>query len=297
VPDSDDSSPTPQSMKRAAPRRSSNPPPNQQVERVLRAMCANGPGVNANLQRTMAVVIRHLHAMLDELQIGEPELIRVYEFLDRVGTNKDTMLLGDHLGLSMRANDIAYYDPKGTAPNLIGPLYRENAPFMENPGSMVAPDEPGQHIHMHGMLRDCDTGMPLPGAVLDFWQTNAAGFYEDQDPNLPDYHFRRRIRTDENGRYAFRTIIPGGYYIANRGTPVVELTQALGLGSFRAPHIHLMVDAEGYRHLTTLIYFEGEEANDSDCIFSCRPENTARIVPSEDGDLPDCLFDIDLVRP
>lgn len=272
-------------------------PPNTQIDRVLAKLLSDQPGGDTELRHKVAIVVKHLHAMLDELAVGESDLQKAYDFLDRVGSNKDMMLLGDHLGLSMRANDISYYSAKGTAANVIGPLYREDAPFMDNPGRMVDDDEPGRHIFLQGQLRDCDTGEPLAGAVLDFWQASDKGFYEDQDPDLPDYDFRRRIRSDEDGRYAFRTIVPGGYYIANRDTPVVELTQAVGLGSFRAPHIHLMVERPGYRHLTTLIYFEGDPANDDDCIFSCRPENMARITaPATPGDPEACVFDIELIQ-
>lgn len=271
-------------------------PPNRQLPAVLAAMNPEKPGADREAQRRMAIVIKHLHAMLDELALTETELVEAYGFLDKVGANGDMMLLGDHLGLSVRANEIEYYNPLGTPPNVIGPLYREEAPFMDNPGEMVSDDEPGRKILLKGQVRDAETGEPLPGAILDFWQSNEEGFYEDQDPNQPDYHFRRRIKADENGRYEVRTIVPGGYFIANRDTPIVPLMEALGLHSFRPPHLHLMVDAEDYTHLTTLIYFEGEPSNDEDCIFSFRPENMARITPGEDGGRELCEYDITLVR-
>lgn len=287
----------PETMTRPVPKRGGEPiPPNLQIGQVIAMLSRDLPGVDPEMQRKMRVVAKHLHAMLDELEIGEPELLQVYDYLNRIGANGDMMLLGDHLGLSMRANDISYLQNRGTMPNVIGPLYREDAPFMENPGRMVEDDEPGRHIILKGQVRDCDTGVPLPDTVLDFWQSDETGFYEDQRPDLPDYAFRRRIKADAEGRYEFRTIVPGGYYIANRDTPVVELTEAVGLGSFRPPHIHLMVDAPGYTHLTTLIYFEGEPSNDHDCIFSFRKENMARITsPAQDGAPENCVFDIELV--
>ncbi len=288
----------PEQMRQAATRRPDWAlPPNKTRDRAIAAMSADREGADPELQAKIAIVIKHMHAMIDELALGEPDLLKVYAFLDRVGANGDMMLLGDHFGLSMRANDIAYYGPIGTAPNVIGPLYREEAPMMSNPGSMVEPDEPGRHIFLYGQVRDAETQAPLPGAILDFWQSNEVGFYEDQDPDMPDYHFRRRIKADAEGRYGFRTIVPGAYEIANRDTPVTDLMIALGRESYRAPHIHLMVDQPGYGHLTTLIYFEGEERNDTDCIFSCRPENMA-VITNDKGPqgLPLCQFDIELVK-
>ncbi|MDF0597641.1 dioxygenase [Psychromarinibacter halotolerans] len=288
----------PEIMARPAPKTRKEPvPPNMQIDRVVEMLSKPGEGVDPDLQRKILIVAKHLHAMLDELEVGEPEILKVYEFLDRVGANGDMMLLGDHFGLSVRANDISYLQSRGTVPNVIGPLYREDAPFMDNPGQMVADDEPGRHIILSGQVRDCDTGKPLPGTILDFWQSNHEGFYEDQRPDMPDYEFRRRIKADDQGRYSFRTIVPGGYYIANRDTPVVELTKAVGLGSFRPPHIHLMVDAPGFTHLTTLIYFEGEPSNEHDSIFSFRVENMARIkAPAQPGTPETCEFDIELIR-
>lgn len=271
-------------------------PPNRQLPAVLAAMNPDKPGADPEAQRRMAIVVKHLHAMLDELAVTETELVEIYKFLDRVGKNDDMMLLGDHLGLSVRANEIEYYQPSGTPPNVIGPLYREEAPFISNPGAMVEEDEPGRKIRLYGQVRDADTGAPLPGAVLDLWQSNEEGFYEDQRPDMPDYHFRRRIKADDEGRYTVDTIVPGGYFIANRDTPIVALMTALGLHSFRPPHIHLMADAENYTHLTTLIYFEGEPSNDADCIFSFRTENMARITPGDTPDREHCLYDIELVR-
>lgn len=288
----------PEQMARPTPKKRQGPiPPNMQIDSVLEMLSKDAPGINREVQRKVRIVAKHLHAMLDELEVGEPELLAVYDFLNRIGANGDMMLMGDHFGLSVRANDISYYQTKGTVPNVIGPLYREDAPFMDNPGQMVADDEPGRHIILSGQVRDCDTGAPLADTILDFWQSNHDGFYEDQRPDMPDYAFRRRIKTDAEGRYSFRTIVPGGYYIANRDTPLVELTDLIGLGSFRPPHVHLMVDAPGYTHLTTLIYFEGEPSNENDCIFSFRVENMARITaPAEPGAPEQCEFDIELVR-
>lgn len=286
----------PETMKRPTRKRLGPIPPNMQIDQVLAKLSSDQPGVDEELREKMKIVVKHLHAMMDELEIGEPELLLIYDFLNRIGANNDMMLLGDHLGLSVRANDISYFSSKGTVPNVIGPLYREDAPFMDNPGRMVEDDEPGRHIIVKGQVRDCDTGEPLAGTILDFWQSNEKGYYEDQDPNMPDYEFRRRIKADAEGRYEFRTVVPGGYYIANRDTPVIELTRKVGLGSFRPPHIHLMVDAPGYTHLTTLIYFEGDPANDDDSIFSFRVENMAEIAPPyEPGGLETCTFDIELI--
>ena len=59
--------------------------------------------------------------------------------------------------------------------------------------------------------------------------------------------------TDTQGRYRFRTIIPGAY-------------QASGDWK-RPPHVHFKVSRLGYIELITQMYFAGESLNDNDLIL------------------------------
>ena len=57
-------------------------------------------------------------------------------------------------------------------------------------------------------------GTPVPGAIVDVWHANTKGFYSFFDPTptpQSPYNLRRRIETDAEGRYRFRTIMPSGY--------------------------------------------------------------------------------------
>ena len=256
------------------------------VERAIAAMNPKAAGADPIVQSKMAVLVKHLHAAVDELQLKEHELHAAINFLTRACKNDDTMFLADMTGVSMRVNDITFAVPNGTAPNVIGPLYRENAPFMSNPGSLVSDDEPGDHVLISGRVTGAELGRPLAGAILDLWQTDAVGKYENEDPSQPDYNFRRRIRTDAEGRYHVHTVIPGAYEVGNRDTPAADFLVKLGRGRFRPPHIHLLVTCAGHLDLTTMIYFEGQAKNSDDCIFSCRPQNMARIEDGGDARLP-----------
>ncbi|MEJ0097328.1 MAG: dioxygenase [Bauldia sp.] len=178
------------------------------IARAIAAMNPNAPGADPVLQGKIAVLVRHLHAAVDELQLKEHELHAALDFFTRACKNDDTMFLSDMMGVSMRVNDITFAVPNGTAPNVVGPLYREDAPFIPNPGSMVDDDEPGDHVLISGQVTTAGTNRPIPGAILDLWQTNAVGKYESEDPNQPDYNFRRRIRTDAEGRYRFTRSSP-----------------------------------------------------------------------------------------
>jgi len=87
-------------------------------------------------------------------------------------------------------------------------------------------------------------GLPIEGVVVEIWQTDVNGVYlhpgdpgvENRDPNFQSYG---EAMTDENGRYHFRTILPGLY-------------------EPRPRHIHVKVKLNGQELLTTQFYFAGE---------------------------------------
>jgi protocatechuate 3,4-dioxygenase beta subunit len=87
---------------------------------------------------------------------------------------------------------------------------------------------------------------PVSGAVLDFWQCDEAGSYDNTGNRLRGHQF-----TDGTGRYRLETIVPGLY-------------------PGRTRHIHVKVQAPGRPALTTQLYFPNEPANRDDFLF--RPE-------------------------
>jgi catechol 1,2-dioxygenase len=64
------------------------------------------------------------------------------------------------------------------------------------------------------------------------------------DTSQAEYNLRRRIRTDAQGRYRARSIVPSGY-----GCPADGPTQAcldqLGRHGQRPAHIHFFISAPG----------------------------------------------------
>jgi catechol 1,2-dioxygenase len=106
---------------------------------------------------------------------------------------------------------------------------------------------------------------PIPGAVLDVWQTSPVGLYENQDPDQPEMNLRGKFLTDERGRYRFRTVRPSSYPIPHDG-PAGRLLRALGRHPYRPAHIHFVIWAEGYAPLTTQLFVSGDEYLDSDVV-------------------------------
>jgi protocatechuate 3,4-dioxygenase beta subunit len=98
---------------------------------------------------------------------------------------------------------------------------------------------------------------PVAGALVDFWQADDAGRYDNSG-----YRLRGHQTTDGDGRYRLETIVPGRY-------------------PGRTRHIHVNVQAAGRPLLTTQLYFPGEADNERDGIF--RPELLVRMRETADG--------------
>lgn len=158
-----------------------------------------------------------------------------------------------------------------------GPAYVPGAPEIDNPGVLpMAPDEPGDTLFVSGVVRST-TGKPLAGAVIDFWQTTADGRYAGLTPeqagplegldvvdfDLPKYHLRGKIVADAEGRYEYRTVVPGVEPAAVPGSLLDDLLHMLGRANSRARHIHAHVTHEDHHMLTHQIHFDGDPLVDT----------------------------------
>ena len=109
----------------------------------------------------------------------------------------------------------------------------------------------GERIIVHGRVLD-ERGKPVVGALVEFWQANAGGRYRHKKETYlaaidPNFGGCGRAITDEEGRYAFRTIRPGAYPWPN------------GVNDWRPAHIHFSVFGHGFaQRLITQMYFEGD---------------------------------------
>jgi hydroxyquinol 1,2-dioxygenase len=98
---------------------------------------------------------------------------------------------------------------------------------------------------------------------------------------------RAAFRTDVEGRFSFRTILPCAYPIPTDG-PVGEMLKATNRGAMRPAHIHFMVSAPGYDKLVTHIFVAGDEWLDRDAVFGVRSSCIAEYLRHESGEtMPD----------
>ncbi len=140
---------------------------------------------------------------------------------------------------------------KATEDNILGPYHRENAPYR---AKITPPLEPGKVMLVKGRVWGLDSKKPLAYAVIDIWQANAKGRYDNDDPKNPPakdlFLNRARILTDETGYYEYETIHPGAY--------------KTGPETWRPSHIHYYARATGYKPLVTQLYFKGDPHNKTD---------------------------------
>ncbi|WP_373365964.1 carbohydrate-binding protein, partial [Streptomyces fradiae] len=92
----------------------------------------------------------------------------------------------------------------------------------------------------------------IPGVLLDFWQADVNGAYDNTG-----YRFRGHQFTDAQGAFRLTTIVPGLY-------------------PGRTRHIHVKVQAPGHPVLTTQLYFPNEPRNATDSLFDPRLLMTVR---------------------
>jgi len=145
----------------------------------------------------------------------------------------------------------------------------------------------GQIVIVEGQILD-PTGAPIPNAVVDVWQANAAGRYaHEADPNTapldPNFQGWAIMKTDKEGRYRFKTVKPGAYPVTSDWT--------------RPPHIHFKVSRRGFREITTQMYFDGERLNDIDHLLNELPADMqpTLIAQQKTAEAP-FVFDVILAK-
>lgn len=134
-------------------------------------------------------------------------------------------------------------DEEPTPSQTEGPYFTPNSPER---ASLLEAGISGERLLVEGYVLSTDCRR-LAGALLDFWQADAAGQYDNVGYGLRGHQF-----TDASGRYRLETVLPGLY-------------------PGRTRHIHVKAQAKGGRVLTTQLYFPSDAArNAQDGIFDAR---------------------------
>jgi protocatechuate 3,4-dioxygenase beta subunit len=107
---------------------------------------------------------------------------------------------------------------KPTPSDALGPFYKPNATLRTSVGKGYV---------LTGSVKSSQDCLPVEGARIEFWLAGPNGQYDDDH--------RATLISDNSGRYSFQSNFPPPY-------------------SFRRPHIHIRVTANGYKPLVTQHY-------------------------------------------
>ncbi len=228
------------------------------------------------LKQIMESLVRHLHDFAREVDLTPEEWLKGITFLTEVGQKctpfrQEFILLSDTLGFSSLINqlhDRRATETGNTKTSLLGPFYRQDSPELALGDCIVK--TPRQQVVIYGKVADV-SGKGIPNASVEIWQTDEDGAYDLQKDSqipgaVPEMDMRGRFRTDADGNYYLRTVIPLGYPIPLDG-PVGALVMAQKRHGFRPSHIHFLIGAPGYRELVTALYTRGDEHLESDTVF------------------------------
>lgn len=128
-----------------------------------------------------------------------------------------------------------------TTADIEGPFYKSGAPER-----VQIAEKPT--LTLSGKVMNTK-GEAIPFALLDFWQANEKGEYDNTGFTL-----RGKQSAESDGIYTLLTVHPGDYQI--------------DVNEFRCSHIHVKLSAPGYKSLTTQLYFSGDPYNATDHWFS-----------------------------
>jgi catechol 1,2-dioxygenase len=168
--------------------------------------------------------------------------------------------------LESTVDTTSYGDGPWTPSAIEGPYYKPGAPLLtEKPYTLpMRPGEAGDRMLFKAGVRNPD-GSPVGGAVIDVWHATSEGLYSFFDPQMPEEHvLRARIPVDDHGDVEFCSIRPAPYEIPKNGPTGYLFNEVLGRHTWRPAHLHFKITAEGYKPLTTQLYFEGDPYLDSD---------------------------------
>ncbi|GHJ43646.1 dioxygenase [Catellatospora sp. TT07R-123] len=140
-------------------------------------------------------------------------------------------------GQPLAATPEACDDDDLTPPQMEGPYFKPGSPLRT---SMV--DGPGTALTLTGYVVGLAC-QPIAGALLDFWQADNGGNYDNVGNRFRAHQF-----SDAQGRFTLTAIVPGLY-------------------PGRTRHIHVKVQAPGRPILTAQLYFPNEPRNATDTLY------------------------------
>lgn len=224
------------------------------------------------LRQIMVSLVKHLHGFVRDVRLTEKEFRDATAVIAELGklstdTHNEVVLMAGSLGVSPLVCLLNNGDQGNTETDqsLLGPFWRLNSPRVENGGSIVRSQTPGAPLFVSGRVVDRD-GRPVTGAEVDVWHASPVGLYENQDPEQADMNLRGKFTTDQDGCFAFRSVMMVGYPIPTNGV-VGRLLEAQSRHPYRPAHLHALVFKPGFKVLISQVYDPADPHIDSDVQF------------------------------
>ena len=220
----------------------------------------------------MVSLVKHLHAFVRDVGLTEAEFREATALLNEIGalssdTHNEAVLMAGSLGVSSLVCLLNNGDNGNTetSQSLLGPFWRLNSPRVENGGTIVRSDTPGDALFVAGRVID-PSGKPVAGAEVDIWHASPIGLYEQQDPEQAEMNLRGKFTTDSDGRFWFRTVKMVGYPIPTDGV-VGRLLAAQSRHPYRPAHLHALIVKQGFKVLISQVYDPNDPHIETDVQF------------------------------
>lgn len=222
----------------------------QAIDALLKTFddAAEKPG-NPRVRAIVNRIVKDICYTIEDFDVQPSEFWTALNYLNEAG--REFGLIAAGLGLE-RFLDVRMDEAEakagiqgGTPRTIEGPLYVAGAPESVGHARLDDGTDPGQTLIMRGRVLGQD-GAPLANALVEVWHANHLGNYSYFDASQPAFNLRRSIRTDAEGRYSFRSVLPVGYSVPP-GSKTEQLLDQLGRHGHRPAHIHFFVSADGYR--------------------------------------------------
>jgi hydroxyquinol 1,2-dioxygenase len=224
-------------------------------------------------RQVMESLIRHTHDFIRDVELTEGEWFEAIRFLTATGQKSDDkrqefILLSDVLGVSMLVDAINHRREAGaTESTVLGPFFVHGAPLLDN-GDDMAAGWTGDPTFVSGRVLST-SGEPIGGATIDLWQSNSEGWYDVQLADTGGKQLRGTLKSDSDGRYWFRTILPTSYPVPTDG-PVGQVLSRMGRHAMRPAHLHFMIAAPGFETTVTHLFVKGDKYLESDTVFGVK---------------------------
>ncbi len=237
------------------------------------------------LREVMQSAIKHLHSFVSEVRPTGEEWFKTIQFLTAIGQKCDDkrqefILLSDTMGVSMLVDEINNRRVAGATPSTVeGPFHIPDAPEVAH-GASMAGSAPGIPCFVSGQVRGLN-GKPIAGAVLDLWQTDGEGLYEEQRRTAEPW-MRGIYKSQPDGTYSVRTVAPISYSIPMDG-PVGAFFNNTNMSHIRPAHIHFAVSAPGYHYLVTHLFEKGDKFINNDVVYGVKDALIVEFVKKPPG--------------